>query len=294
MNVLSLFDGMSCGQIALDALSIDVERYFASEIKQHAIAITSHNYPNTEYVGDVQGVKKSDFPKIDILLAGSPCQDFSQLNAKRHGLKGSKSSLFFEFLRVLESFSPHFFLLENVVMESNQAATISRLVGVAPVRIDAALIGPVHRNRLYWTNIPGEGRHLLGSYITAPEKRTAPFQGILDYGYTPKRKGYCLTCGNGGFPITPHRKYHRWQLGGFGNLVFESRSHYEDCRRAFRGKDFENQVFGSLRTLNPTELERCHEIPAGYCDALTPRQTEDVIGDGWHVGTIKHIMKGLL
>ena len=99
MNVLSLFDGMSCGQIALDNLGIKVDNYFASEIKKHAIQCTKDNFPNTKHIGDVTKVKGQDLPKIDLLIGGSPCQDFSRANSVRDGLKGMKSMLFYEYIK---------------------------------------------------------------------------------------------------------------------------------------------------------------------------------------------------
>jgi DNA-cytosine methyltransferase len=111
MNVLSLFDGMSCGQIALNRAGIKYDNYFASEIKPHAIKVTQHNYPNTIQLGDVRNIKAEDLPKIDLLIGGSPCQDFSIANKDRTGLNGEKSSLFFEYLRLLKELKPKYFLL---------------------------------------------------------------------------------------------------------------------------------------------------------------------------------------
>ena len=116
MNTLSLFDGMSCGQIALNTAGIKCDNYFASEIKKHAIQVTQNNYPNTIQLGDVTKIKTADLPKIDLLIGGSPCQDFSRGNANRLGLKGDKSSLFYQWIRIFEETKPDYFLLENVVM----------------------------------------------------------------------------------------------------------------------------------------------------------------------------------
>jgi DNA-cytosine methyltransferase len=116
MNVLSLFDGMSCGQIALERAGIKVDNYFAAEIKKHAIEVTQHNYPNTKQLGDVTKINGFNLPKIDLLIGGSPCQDFSRANKERKGVEGSKSSLFFEYVRLLKECKPKYFLLENVIM----------------------------------------------------------------------------------------------------------------------------------------------------------------------------------
>ena len=125
MNVLSLFDGMSCGQIALNRLGIKYDNYFASEIKSAAIKVTQDNYPKTIQLGDIRKITKDKLPKIDLILAGSPCQDLSQGSKERKGLDGDKSSLFFEFLRLLKELKPKYYLLENVIMEKDQYQKIS-------------------------------------------------------------------------------------------------------------------------------------------------------------------------
>ena len=127
MNVLSLFDGMSCGQIALNRAGIPYDNYFASEIKKHAIETTQLHYPKTIQLGDVTKIKSEDLPKIDLLIGGSPCQDFSQANKERLGLKGEKSSLFFQYKRLLDELNPKYFLLENVSMDNYSYHFISFL-----------------------------------------------------------------------------------------------------------------------------------------------------------------------
>lgn len=140
INVLSLFDGMSCGQIALERAGIKVNQYFASEIKPHAIKVTQHNYPNTIQLGDVTKVKATDLPKIDLLIGGSPCQDFSIANKERKGLQGVKSGLFFEYLRLLKECNPKYFLLENVAMKPKDMELISQYLGTYPVNINSELV----------------------------------------------------------------------------------------------------------------------------------------------------------
>ena len=117
MNVLSLFDGISCGRIALERAGIHVDNYYASEIKDIAIKVTQSHYPDTIQLGDVTKVKGADLPKIDLLIGGSPCQDFSIANLVKDGLEGDKSSLFFHYLRLLKEVKPKYFLLENVKMK---------------------------------------------------------------------------------------------------------------------------------------------------------------------------------
>lgn len=128
MNVLSLFDGMSCGQQALERAGFKVDNYFASEIKPHAIKVTQHNYPNTIQLGDVTKINAKDLPKIDLLIGGSPCQDFSSANKEKKGLEGIKSGLFYEYLRLLKETNPKYFLLENVAMDDKSYSIISHLL----------------------------------------------------------------------------------------------------------------------------------------------------------------------
>ena len=151
MNVLSLFDGMSCGQIALDRLGIKVDNYFASEIDKHAIKITQKNYPNTIQIGSVTEVKGADLPKIDLLYGGSPCQSFSR-SGDGSGFDG-KSKLFWEFVRVLKETNPKYFLLENVVMKKEWQDVITEALGVNPIQICSSKFSAQKRQRLYWTNI---------------------------------------------------------------------------------------------------------------------------------------------
>ena len=152
MNVLSLFDGMSCGQIALNKLGIKYDNYFASEIDKYAIQVTQKNYPNTKQIGSVEFVNGSNLPEIDLLFGGSPCQSFS--NAGDGSGFDGKSKLFWEFVRVLKETKPKYFLLENVKMKKEWQDVISSALGVKPVLINSKYFTPQNRERLYWTNIP--------------------------------------------------------------------------------------------------------------------------------------------
>ena len=185
INVLSLFDGMSCGQIALENLGFKVNNYFASEIKEEAIKVTKENYPNTKQIGSVLDVKGSDLPNIDLLIGGSPCQNFSnaQWNGQRNGLDGEKSGLFFEFVRLLEETKPKYFLLENVKMKKEYQDIISNLLGVQPININSKVVSAQMRNRLYWTNIglkPGGLFGYLVSTITQPKDKGLILKDILE------------------------------------------------------------------------------------------------------------------
>ncbi len=172
MNVLSLFDGMSCGQIALNRLGIKYENYFASEIDKHAIAVTKANYPNTKHLGDVTKVKGEDLPQIDLLIGGSPCQGFS-FAGKQLNFEDPRSKLFFEFVRLMKECKPKYFLLENVKMKKEYEAVITEHLGVEPIEINSSLVSAQNRKRLYWTNIPD---------VTQPNDKNITWGNVREHG----------------------------------------------------------------------------------------------------------------
>ena len=170
MNILSLFDGMSCGRLALDRLGIKVDKYYASEIDKYAIQVSSANYPDIIQIGDVCNVKGEDYPDIDLVLAGSPCQGFS-FAGNQLAFDDPRSALFFEFVRILKEVKPKYFLLENVKMKKEFLDVISEQVGVEPILINSALVSAQNRLRYYWTNIPG---------VEQPEDRGIVLRDILE------------------------------------------------------------------------------------------------------------------
>ena len=191
MNVLSLFDGMSCGQIALRKLGIPVKNYFASEIDKFAIKVAKANFPDMIHLGDVQNVKTSgqhlldEFDcghKIDLLIGGSPCQGFS-FAGKQLNFDDPRSQLFFEYIRLLKALKPKYFMLENVKMSKQSQQIITDYLGVEPVEINSNLVSAQNRRRLYWTNIPVDG---------LPENKGTVLSDILEDGYTDREKSYCL------------------------------------------------------------------------------------------------------
>jgi DNA (cytosine-5)-methyltransferase 3A len=159
MNVLSLFDGMSCGQIALNRLGIKYDKYFACEIDKYAMMVTQHNFPDTIQLGDVQFVTKETFGnyRIDLVMGGSPCQGFS-FAGKQLNFDDPRSALFFEFVRLVRELKPKYFLLENVKMKKQYQDVITEYMGVEPIEINSALVSAQNRRRLYWTNIPNVGQ----------------------------------------------------------------------------------------------------------------------------------------
>ena len=192
MNVLSLFDGMSCGRLALERAGFPVTNYFASEIDKFAIQVAQANYPDTVHLGDVTGVKAHKngdlfVPldrgyKIDLLIGGSPCQGFSWAG-KRLNFDDPRSALFFEYVRLLRELKPRWFLLENVNMKQEHQDVITEHLGVKPVRINSNLVSAQNRDRLYWTNIPVR---------SMPENKRIYLKDILEDGWTDREKSHCI------------------------------------------------------------------------------------------------------
>ena len=169
MNVLSLFDGMSCGQLALRRAGIKVDKYYASEIDKYAIQITQKNYPQTIQLGDIRNIRSRELSKIHLLIGGSPCQGFS-FEGKQLNFQDPRSKLFFEFVRIKNECNPDIFLLENVKMKKEYQDIISSYLGVEPIEINSALCSAQNRRRLYWTNLS----------IQEPEDRSIYLDDILD------------------------------------------------------------------------------------------------------------------
>lgn len=188
MNVLSLFDGMSCGQIALNRAGIPYEKYYASEIDKHAIKVATHNYPDTVELGDINNWRQwpIDWAQIDLILAGSPCQGFS-FAGKQLAFDDPRSALFFVFVDILnhiKSLNPNVkFLLENVRMKKEYLAVISQKLGVEPVMINSALVSAQNRVRFYWANWN----------IEQPEDKSIFLKDIIEDGVVDREKSYCLT-----------------------------------------------------------------------------------------------------
>ena len=306
MKVLSLCDGMSCGQLALKKLGIPIEAYYAAEIKDVAIKVTLDNFPNTIEIGDVNQVSYKDgilttengdlqVGQIDLVMFGSPCQTFSlaMITEHRVGLEDKeKSGLFYECYRILQEVKPKYFLMENVrSMKDKDRDFISQMMGVEPIMIDSALIAPAMRKRYYWTNIEG---------VEQPKKKDIPLQSILTSGYTERQKARCLTVSDSRPLTTSVKMFHRFYYKGFNTLVFKDRQHYLNCKQYYddnykgmAAKDIpvdETDVFDGVRYLNQLELERCQTVPEGYTKILTRNESADVLGDGWTVDVIAHIL----
>lgn len=284
MNILSLFDGMSCGQIALNKVGIKYDNYFASEIKKHAIQVTQTNYPNTIQIGDVTKISIKDLPKIDLLIGGSPCQDFSQANEQRLGLNGAKSILFFEYIRILKEIrevNPNVkFLLENVEMDKYSYGFISNELNCYPLQINSKLVSAQLRNRYYWTNIGGFVKDLHGfnhSVIKQPIDKKIYLNDILDNGYSKQKKHTCLNTKSG---VITNERYmlNRNAKTGMITLIFNS-------------SDFDLKK--GIRTVTQREMEKLQTVPIGYTRCLNQQQAGNLLGDGWTIDVISHIFSYL-
>lgn len=285
MNVLSLFDGMSCGQIALEKAGIKVDNYYASEIKAHAIKVTKENFPNTIHIGDVtkiwyeKGVlhtENGDFKtKIDILIGGSPCQDISYLKTKTdepmQGVYGEKSNLFFDYLKISQTVKPKYFLLENVNGKKASLAAITNWVGFEPININSNLVSYQNRNRVYWTNIPN---------ITIPKDRNINFQDFKETDINIQR-GYKVN-------YTPSR-VKMWEKQ-CPNVTHRKKINCLTCKQDRRSNAGLIEFEDFCRFLTVKECEMAQTVPIGYTSCLTRSQSYDVLGDGWTVDVIAHIL----
>lgn len=192
MIVLSLFDGISCGRLALERAGIPVEKYYASEIDKHAIQVAQKNYPDTIQIGDCTKIDYKKYAgKIDLLIGGSPCQGFS-FAGKQLNFADPRSRLFFEFVRALKELKPKYFLLENVKMKKEFQDIISQQLGVKPIEINSALVSAQNRKRLYWTNIPNL---VLPTDKSIVLKSIAP-DAVLAKSKTIRTSGWCSKWGN--------------------------------------------------------------------------------------------------
>lgn len=289
MNVLSLFDGMSCGQIALNRAGFKIENYFACEIDKYAIQVTQANYPNTQQLGDVTKVSALELPVLDLLIGGSPCQGFS-FAGKQLNFEDPRSKLFFEFVRLLKEArikNPNVkFLLENVKMKKEYREIISEHLGVSEVFIDSSNFSPHNRPRYYWTNLEGlknlprTKKGLLLSDILedfAPdtlylsEEQIA--RGLLKN--APQKFASGSSCGAVAFPTPLDRK------GKSLTVV-----NIKGSREATHVEDLTG-----IRILTRLERERLQTVPEGYTSSVSDNLAFAMLGNGWTVDVITHILQ---
>lgn len=274
MNVLSLFDGMSCGQIALERAGVKFKGYYASEVDPYAIKVAEDNYPTTIHVGDVTKVKAEDISPIDLLIGGSPCQGFS-FAGKQLAFDDPRSKLFFEYVRLLKECKPKYFLLENVRMKNEYLGVISECLGVDPIRYNSNNIVAANRDRYYWTNITDN----IGKIPRSNSK-----SDFLEDGYVSATVGV-------------DRIFRETEF--FGALTATM---YKGVRAAGRpiiarkeiiGKHMDEVERDSFRGLTVAECEQMQTVPIGYTKSVSKTQALKMLGNGWTVDVIAHILKNM-
>jgi len=296
LNVLSLFDGISCGQIALERIGYKVNKYFASEIKKHAIKCTNNNYPQTIQLGDVRNIcyskncievddgdsrTKFNIDTIHLFLAGSPCKGISRLNKNQTGLEHVESRLFYEAVKILREVqddNPNvYFLFENTHGNREAVEIITETLGVNPISINSRLVSAQNRPRYYWTNIPD---------ITQPTDKGITTKDVFDFS---------------GDVVDKHRV--KWLESESGRnsikMGYTKVNPYpkSGCITASGHKKWnENYLFkdGTYYYLSQTELEKLQTLPIGYTSMLNYDEAYDCIGDGWTVDVIAHILKNIV
>ena len=331
LKVLSLFDGMSCGQIALNRLGIKVDKYYASEIDKYAIEVTQKNFPDTIQVGDVCELKAEDYQDIDLIMAGSPCQGFS-FAGKQLAFEDPRSALFFEFVRLLKAIKPKYFLLENVRMKKEYLTVITEQVSacypdyqgndlfggrIEPIFINSALVSAQSRQRYYWTNISG---------VEQPKDKGIVLRDILEDEYvSEKEKSYCIDANYyKGASVEQYKNKSRRQLVSKPKQVggaFRGRAYDKDGKRMDKdGVSVANQTKQMLelrkddksnaittvfkdsvvvdeqltwRKLTPLECERLQTVPDNYTAGVSNTQRYKMLGNGWTVDVIAHILANM-
>ena len=314
MNVLSLFDGMSCGRIALERNGVKVSNYYASEVDKYAITVSTKNYPDIIQMDDVTKWREwdIDFASIDLLIGGSPCQGFSFAGGQL-AFNDPRSKLFFVYADIMNHIlllNPKLiFLLENVKMKKESEDVISMIMGVAPIKINSALVSAQNRNRLYWTNIED---------VQQPEDEGILLSKIIDSDFVDKDKSFCLDANY--FKGTNARQYickSKRQLcwiipeatkkgsvevvnGSFIDLTFiKSKTRRgrlmltkSNCLTATKSNFclVNNDWF---RKLTPIECERLQTVPDNYTEGVSNSQRYKMLGNGWTVDIICHILRNM-
>ena len=282
MKVLSLFDGMSAGQLALHRAGIEYDKYYASEIDKHCIKVTQNNFPDTIQLGDVENWRDWDIEwnEIDLIMAGSPCQGFSHAG-KRKGFDDPRSKLFWHFVDIVDHCPNAYFLLENVIMKNEFLEVISDALKAEPVFINSKLVSAQDRKRYYWANFP----------IGQPEDK-----GILwKDGFIASKRGRYLIDGK--------RQDGKMKTAGLTKQYVEFR--YDNKSNALTTVQKDNVVVPytlpcrilasdiEWRYLTPEECEFLQTVPQGYTSSVSKTQRYKMLGNGWTADVISHILKEL-
>lgn len=294
MRILSLFDGISVGYLALKRAGIKVTKYYASEIDLNACKVAQLNHPDIIQLGDVTNIKGSDLEPIDLLIGGSPCTNLSSMG-KMEGLQGEQSKLFYEYVRLLNEVKPKYFLLENVAsMRNEERDKISALLGVEPIMINSALVSAQCRKRLYWTNIPGVG---------LPKDKGIKFQDILCSGFADRDKSHALLTNQ--LPETTVG-LNRYLYKSTGQLIFKDK-YFADLNKETKLERFKNMQLLSLldkkknkeykngvfRKVNINEAEALQTLPKDYTAGIALSNRYKALGNSFTCDVIAHILSKL-
>jgi len=274
MNILSLFDGISCARVALEKSGIKVDNYFASEVDKYAAQISEKNYPDIIRLGDVREICTEEgltryLPNIDLMIGGSPCQDLSIAKKDRKGLEGERSGLFWQYVLILSYVKPKYFILENVASMSKESKQlITDTLGVEPIMLDASLVSAQSRKRLFWTNIPN---------ITLPNDLGLVLKDILQENVDDS------------FYLTEK------QIDGINKSNYNDRkpTRFDKKSKTLKvGGDIKRVILpnGKWRYLTPTEYCRLQGLPDTYTEGVSKTQQYKGVGNAFHVDIISHIL----
>lgn len=302
MRVLSLFDGISIGLLALKQAGIPVSEYHACEIDKHAIKISQKNFPEIVQLGDVTKLDIQE-GQYDLLLAGFPCQAWSSAG-KQLGLADPRGQLALTMFDIFKKLNPKYFMFENVAsMSKGNKAFLDKLVGVEGVTIDSGLVSAQNRRRIYWSNFQ----------INQPEDRGIMLQDILEDGFVDRDKSYCIDANyfKGGNLKSYFEKRRRqlvfrdaiaWSSSGRGNGKIEDRFRVNDKANTLMasgtgcgGAKTLNIVYSNegIRILTPIECERLMGLPDGFTEGISNTQRYKCLGNGWECNTVTSIFKDL-
>lgn len=290
MKVLSLFDGISCGRLAFDRAGIPVERYVAYEIEPNAIKVSKANWNDVEHCGDVTVADFSQYKGFDAIIGGFPCQDLSINKRNRKGLEGNRSGLFRHLVRAIEEVNPKYFLVENnYKMPQKDQDIITKTLGVEPILIYSGKVSAQSRYRLYWTNIPN---------VQQPEDLHIYLKDIVEHGETKEKDLTNFTKFNNKTYTNYDRPARIGTIGkgGQGERVYsiEGKSVTLTANGGGRGaKGGLYLINGTVRKPTPIECERLQTLPDNYTACLSDNERRKVIGNGWTVDVIAHILRSI-
>lgn len=290
MKVLSLFDGISCGRLALERAGIPVERYVAYEIDENAIKVSKANWNDIEHCGDVTAADFSQYKGFDAIIGGFPCQDLSINKKNREGLEGKRSGLFWYLVKAIEEIKPKYFLVENnYKMPQKDQDIITETLGVEPILIYSGKVSAQSRYRLYWTNIPN---------VQQPEDLHIYLKDIVEHSGSKEKDFVNITKFNNKIYNNCDRPARIGTIGkgGQGERVYSIEGKSVTLKANGGGRGAKAGLYfidGTVRKPTPVECERLQTLPDNYTDCLSDNERRKVIGNGWTVDVIAHIFTGL-